>query len=558
MQKRYLLSLKTLLPVCLLAIFSAGLKAQSVLLPYSYQLDQKFNSSIYSLDNSFHTSLKPFIIDSTLTPKYNQVMSVGVDSSRKGWIPRKIFNEHLFDVHTKEYTFYADYLTDLQVGSSQQNALQSGGKLSTSITTSLNTRGYQAGGTIGNNFYFYTSGFENSGVFPTYYANIINKIDLIPGQSYDRSFGASNKDWSYVTSILSYTVNKHLNVTLAEDKTFIGDGYRSLLLSDFTPNTPVLRLTANFGNFQYMIMWDYMEDPEAVQFDSFGNNRRKWGGFHYLDWNATNRLSFGFFNAVIAEEADDEGHYHGFDANFIDPLVYTQSLNSTTSQPDDILVGFTGKYKVFDKTAIYAQLLLDKFNAGSFFSNGSTNNTNGVQLGIRGADLFGVTNFNYLFEYNSVRPYTYSSSQQISSYSNYDEPLGDPFGANFRELVGILNYSIGRFDLQGQLEWAKYGVDPSTTADYGGDVLKVFTSTSIPTDVGPASTTPTTAYIGQGVTNKLFYAEGTVGFIINPKTNLRFELGAVFRTDSMPTGDAKTVWVTFGLRSSFRQIYHDF
>jgi hypothetical protein len=548
MQKRYLLRLKTLFLVCATAIFSTGLKAQAVLLPYSYQLDQKFNASIYSVDNSFHTALKPFIIDSILTPKYNAIMNVGVDSSRTGWIPRKIFNEHLFDIQNKEFTFYGDYLPDLQAGRDVNNK----------INTDLNTRGYQFGGTIGDKFFFYTSGFENSGVFPAYYSDIINKINLIPGQAYDRSFGASNKDWSYVTSILSYSPIKQVNVTLAEDKTFIGDGYRSLLLSDFSPNTPFLRVTAQLGKFQYMIMWDYMEDPEAVQFDSFGNNRRKWGGFHYLDWNATNRLSLGFFNAVIAEEADDYGHFHGFDANFLDPVIYANALNSTSSQPDDILVGFTGKYKIFDKTALYAQLLLDKFSAGTFFSGSSTNNTNGLQVGLRGADLFGVTNFNYLFEYNSVRPYTYSSSQQITSYSNYDEPLGDPFGANFRELIGILNYSIGRFDLMGQLEYAKYGADPNTTTDYGGDVLKVLTSTSIPTDVGPTPSPATSAYIGQGVTNNLYYAEGTIGFIINPKTNLKFELGAVVRADKTALSDQKTVWITFGLRSTFRQIYHDF
>jgi hypothetical protein len=556
MQNIYQLPLKkSLLIFAIIALTVQIGKAQSVLLPYSYQLDQKFNSSIYSVNSSFHTALKPFLVDSTLSPTYNAIMDRGVDSSRVGWILRKIFNEHLFDVnvspHTsvyvgggaqrvfdiknKEYTFYADYLTDLQVGRD----------FTDKITTDINTRGYQLGGTIGDKFSFYSSGFENSSKVPTYLYNIITALDLIPGQAYDRDIEQPKQDWSYVTATMSYTPIKQLNITMGEDKTFIGDGYRSLLLSDFSPNTPLLRLTANLGKVQYMIMWDYMEDPEAVTFDSFGSNRRKWGGFHYLDWNVTNRLSLGYFNAFIAEEANDNGNFHGFDANFFDPIVYTNALNSSTSsQPDNILTGFTGKYKIFDKTALYAQLLLDRFTAGGFFSGGSNNNTNGFQLGLRGADLAGITNFNYLIEYNTVRPYTYATATPITSYSNYDEPLGDPFGANFREFVGILNYSIGRFDFMGEIDYVKYGADTKGT-DYGANVMLPFVPIATPVSVG------------EGVLNNVYFAQGTVSFLINPKTNLRFEAGAVLRADKTSDVDQKTVWLTFGLRSSFRQIYND-
>src|ERR1700761_1049878 len=130
--------MRKLVVVLVIITFSVSLsKAQSVYLPYSYQLDQKFNSSVYSTSSSIHTSLKPFLIDSTIAPTYNAIMNRGVDSSRKSWIVRKIFNEHLFDVKTKEYTFYADYLPDLQAGRDFNDH----------INTQLNTRGYQFGGT---------------------------------------------------------------------------------------------------------------------------------------------------------------------------------------------------------------------------------------------------------------------------------------------------------------------------------------------------------------------------------------------------------------------------
>jgi len=537
MQNIYRFPVKKITLIAVMVIFAVQFgKAQSVYLPYSYQLYQKFDASIYSINSSFHTSLKPFLIDSLIAPRYNELMNVGVDSTRQGWISRKILNEHLFDVKTKEFTFFGDYLPDLQLGRDFNDH----------ITTDVNTRGYQFGGTVGNNFYFYTSGYENQAKFPTYYMNYANVANIIPGQAYNRDFGKSiAADWSYVTSIISYSPIKQLNITMGEDETFIGDGYRSLLLSDFSPNYPLLRLTANLGKVQYMIQWAYMEDQEAKQFDSFGNNRRKWGAFHYLDWNITNRLSLGYFDAVIISEADSQGHLHGFDPNFIDPIVYTNAINNTPSQPDNALMGFTGKYKIFDKTAIYGQLLLDRVSGSGFFSGGNNSNTNGFQLGIRGADLFKVTNFNYLFEFNTVKPYTYQSAQPITSYSNFEQPLGDPLGANFKEFIAILNYSIGRFDFMGQVMYAKYGTDPANT-DFGKNIMDVYVPTTVPTTVG------------QGIANSLYYGEGTISYLINPKYNLRLEGGALLRDQKTATTDQKTFVITFGLRSTFRSLYHDF
>ncbi len=540
MRKIGLLPITKLTLIVCIILFSAQMgKAQAVLLPYSYQLDQKFNSSIYSINNSFHTSLKPFLIDSTLTPTYNAIMQRGVDSSRKSWVSRKIFNEHLFDVKTKEYTFYGDYLPDLEVGQD----------IAHKTNTYLNTRAYQFGGTVGAKFFFYTSGYTTLGRFPNYLNNYINKIDFVPGQAFNFNTNTpdATKDWTYVTAILSYTPIKQLNITLGEDKTFIGDGYRSLLLSDFPANYPLLRLTANVGKVQYMFMWAYLEDQQALQFDPFGNNRRKWGAFHYLDWNITNRLSLGYFNAIIASEADDDGNFHGFDANFINPVFFSNALNSNASQPDNVFTGFTAKYKIFDKTAVYGQLLINRFNGSDFFSGSSTDNTNGVQLGVRGADLFNVSNFNYLLEFNTVKPYTYASQQPITSYTELSEPLGDPLGANFKEVIAILNYSIGRFDFMGQLNYSKYGLDADATTNFGQDVTRAFNPS-----------VETTSYTGQGLSTTLKYAQGSVSFLINPKYNLRFELGGVFRQETNAQTNSKTALITFGLRSTFRGIYSDF
>ena len=531
MQNFSLLPKKKLTLIVSIILFSVAIsKGQAVYLPYSYDFDQKFNSSIYSLNTTFHTSLKPFLIDTVIAPRYKSLMQVGADSSRKTWVARKLFDEHLFDVKTKEYTFYADFLTDIGVGRD----------IAGKKNTNINTRGFQLGGTIGKNFFFYTSAYENSADFPAYYASYVNSIGFVPGQGYKRTYNgqtAGSTDWDYVTATISYIPVKQLNVTIGEDKVFIGDGYRSLLLSDYAASYPLARLTVNLGPVQYMVMWAYLEDlTTSLRFDTFGSARRKVAGFHYVDWNVTNRFSVGFFNAVIAEEANTQGQNHGFDANFINPIIFAKSVGPS-AQPDNVFAGFTAKYKILDKTAVYGQVLLDKVSGGT--------STIGMQFGIRGADLLNVTNFNYLFEFNTVKPYTYTSGQVLTNYTEYSQPLGDPLGANFREFIGILNYSSGRFDFTAEAQYARYGLDPQGL-DYGKDLTKTF----------PA--TPAGSSVGQGIATNLYYGEGKISYLINPKSNLRFELAGLVRDEKNNLGSKKTTLVSFGLRSSIRGLYHDF
>ncbi|MGV8877658.1 MAG: gliding motility protein RemB [Sphingobacteriaceae bacterium] len=513
---------------------------QSLYQPYSYSFYQKLNSSIYSTDTRIHSSLKPFLVDNSLMrPRFDSLMNLGVDTTRKGWVLRKLFNQHLIDVKNNEYTFYADFLPDLQIGRD----------VSGKRTTWLNTRGYQIGGTIGKKFSFYTNGFENQGVFPEYINDFINKYEIVPGQLTGK-VGKKTQDWTYVTANVSYTPIKYLNISLGYDKNFIGDGYRSMLLSDVSSNYTALKLTGKLGNVQYLSMWAYMMDPLAPRLanDRGTGDRNKWGAFQYLDWNINNRASIGFFQSVTWA-AKNAGGNRGFDFNYINPVIFLRPLESAnTTSPDKMHLGLNGKYKAIKNMTLYGQFMLDEFTAKEFFSNkGYWANKWGAQLGLRGFDAFGIKNLNYLAEYNLARPYTYSHFQEITNYSNYGQPLAHPFGANFREFVSIWNYSIGRFDFQGQGNFGHYGLD-GAGEDNGKDIFISYYEH--PNNYGN--------YIGQGIETDLIYLDGKVSFLLNPKYNLRFELGGVYRDENNSEFHHRTSMITFGLRSSFRNLYYDF
>lgn len=539
--------MKILKIVALLLLITPSLNAQTAnqQIPLSYQFNQKLNKSVYDVNTRFHSSIKGYFLDDKLIARrYDSLMKVGVDSlGDRSWARRKLTQEHLLNFNSEEYNFYADILPDFVAGVETGN----------STDTWLNTRGYQVGGTVGDKFSFFTSGYENQGRFANYYTKFIESNQVVPGQAGGEHLSGTTKDWTYVTALLSYSPNKYLNLALGYDKNFIGDGYRSMLLSDNAANYSFLRLRASLGNIQYQTILAYMLDPGAPRLAGDRRelgSRGKWAAMHYLDWNVSTRFSAGFFQAVTWSDAEPEGK-RGFDFNYIHPFIFLRPMESVqTKSPDKMRLGLNLKYELLDNMAIYGQFMLDEFTASEFFSsNGYWGNKWALQVGLKGSDLFKVKNLNYLAEFNTARPYTYSHFNRVSNYAHYNQALAHPFGANFREVLGILNYSYKRFDFQGQILYAQYGLDEGGL-NYGKDIFKSY-------DIGIPDTFGNR--IGQGVGTDLLYAEAKVAYILNPKYNLRIELGSILRQEVLESGyQYNANWFTLGLRSSFRNLYTDF
>lgn len=521
-----------------LILVTAGIaRSQSVYQPYSYEFYQKFNADAYSTKTRVHTSLKPFFVDSLLMRSYDSIMNYGSNPANKNILYRKLFNEHQIDIKGQNSTFYADLLPDFNIGRN----------FSEKRNTWLSSIGLQIGGTVSDKFYYNVSGYLNRAAVPDYISTYIRQVGIVPGMAYAGTFNNNPNAyaWDYITAIASYTPVKFLNITAGRDKTFIGDGYRSLLLSDYASPYPFFKLTANLGNVKYMAMWSYFTDPAGTSDKMI--DRNKWGVFHYLDWNVSNRLSIGFYDSVIWGDVDDNGRKHGFDFSYINPVIFLRPVEAANGSPDNALIGLTTKYKLTDGITAYGQFALDEFQSENFFSNPTyVNNKFGYQLGVRGANLFSIKNLNYLLEANTVRPYTYSERATILNYSANSEPLAHPWGANFREVVALLNYSYKRFDFMGEFDYGHYGLDIGTD-NYGKDIFQSYRD--------PVHDNGN--YIAQGITTNMVYLQGKIGYVLNPKYNLRLELGGIYRTEKNSVFNEKTSMLTFGLRSSFRQIYSD-
>jgi hypothetical protein len=542
------LRLRVLLLLLLFGISIPSMQtfAQAVSLPFSHSFYEQFNKEVYKKSLKYHTSIKPYRIDARLKPLLDSIYQQG-DKGKVSWGGRKLHQEHLVEVEKDDFSFYLDFLPDFQIGKNF-----SGDKR----TTWLNTRGLQAGLSIGDKFSAYFNFFENQGVFASYIDDYVFQEAIMPGQGHGKTSFKDRqiKDWMYTTALLTYDANEYLQISLGYDKHFIGDGYRSMLLSDASSNYTALKLTGTIGNVKYMSMWSYMLDPRhprSPDYATRGGDNWKWGAFQYLDWQVIPRWHVGVFQSVVWGDRNASGK-RGFDFNYFNPVIVLRPVEVTnTSSPDKIHIGFNSSYKFNDQYVGYGQFLLGEFVASEFFSSkGHVTNKWGMQWGLRGHDVLGVKNLNGLIEYNAARPYTYTHFDPRSNYTNYGQSLAHPWGANFREVVAIANYAMKDFQIRVQGTWGGFGTDLDSTQNYGKDLFKSY--------MLPAKEYGN--FIGQGIDNQLWMGDVRVSYLLNRKNNLRVELGAFYRSLERPQYSQvhRTAQITLGLRSSIRNLYYDF
>ncbi len=541
---------KLLLAIAVIMMALNDAAGQSTYQPYSYTFYQKLSPILYSSQTRMHTAIKPLIPDTVLQAGFDSLLHIN-GNQHTTWLGRKLWQEHLIDVQHGTNSVYADFLPDFTVGIAEGSGPSA---------VWLSRKGIQVGGSIGKQFSFYANYTFSSAQFPGYISDYTNRENVIPGEAGTIYTNGHKRMWSNGTVNVSFTPVKYLNISLGYEKNFIGDGYRSLLLSDVSPNYIAAKLTGTLGNVRYLSLWAYMRDPFATAFEAnnapdgianngAGANLFKWGAFQYLDWNVSNRFSVGFFQSVLWAPKNTAGR-RGFDFNYISPLIFLRSVELTnTASPDKMHLGLNTKYKATADLTVYGQFLLSELTAKELLAgNGYVHNKYGVQVGIRGHGLFGVSRLNYLTEYNTARPYTYQHFNPVTSYTNYNQPLAHPLGANFREGIALVNYTYRNIDFQLQGNWALYGLDPDIATNNGSDPHKRYTNYL--RDYGNT--------IGQGVATHTTYVGFKTAYLFNPKYNLRIELSMASRRLSNIHATDNTLLMNVGLRSSLRNVYHDF
>ncbi len=396
---------------------------------------------------------------------------------------------------------------------------------SRSGSTYINTRGIEIRGMVDKKIGFYTFLSENQSVLPSYVQDGIATNPIIPHEAFWKTFKSNGVDFFQTRAYIDFNISRHIYMQFGNDRTFIGNGYRSLIFSDYAP--PQLFLRANLRIWKL----NYLFQINRLTADAYGSvggskpNERypsKYMAFHQISINIGKKFNLGLFESVVFSPSDSTGQ-STFELSYLNPVIFYRAIEQSSGSPDNIIVGADFKYNVARHLSFYGQVVIDEFVLDHVKrSDGWWANKFATQIGVKYIDALGISNLDLQLESNIARPYTYSHDTPYGSYSHYRQPLGHPLGANFNEIVGIVRYqATPRLNFSVKAFYTKVGRD-TTGVNWGSDVLK--NNSTHPNDYGNT--------VGQGVSNKLMYADLTASFQL--RHNLYIDVTQVVRNSKSP------------------------
>ncbi len=405
----------------------------------------------------------------------------------------------------------------------------------------LNSKGVTARGTIGRKIGFSTFLTDNQERGPQFFQQQVNTARAVPGVGFYKPFKLNGYDYFDARGYITFKAAGAVDIQFGYDKNFIGNGYRSLFLSDWGNSHLFLKLNTRIWKINYQNI--FME--LMPQFKKAGDTLldRKYAAMHHLSMNVTKWLNIGFFEGVIF------GRKNRFDFQYLNPIIFYRHIEGTVGSPDNAVAGFDFKANIGHKAQLYGQLLLDEFIL-SEIKNTPTSWVNkwGLQLGLKYIDAFGVDNLDIQMETNRVRPFTYTHSDTISNYTHYNQPLAHPLGANFQEFMTIIRYQPApKWYIYLHAMYYHKGLD-TAGRNYGGNIFRNYTTRTMNDGFK----------VGSG--NKATVLNTYLQVSYEIRENIFFELTGMYRryTDLLNPTAVTTTLITGGVRINMFNRRYDF
>ncbi|MBN8702399.1 MAG: hypothetical protein J0M08_05010 [Bacteroidetes bacterium] len=491
----------------------------------------------FELDSSvkIFTTLKPFIGTLFDIPRFK----------KKNFIVRKIFKENLIIIQ--------DSATKFNLTIDPVFNFQFGRDLSDSLGTNLytNTRGVIVRGNVGAKFSFESSFYESQSTFPNYLKQFANTYKVVPGQGRWKNFKLTGYDYAFSSGIINFSPTPTLHFQVGNGKLFIGDGYRSLFLSDNAFNYPYLRISKQFKIIQYTAIY-----AQLMNF-SFGNVQtpanteplfqKKAASFQFLDIAITKFWNVGLFQSLLWEAAD-KNNKQNLHLTYLNPIPLTNPLLFGLNSTNNTSIGFSTKIKLAKQVVIYGQYYIDALPENNFKT--SINNKTGYQAGAYWLNALSLKNLTFQLEYNSVRPYTYSHKKTEQSYTHYNQPLAHPLQSNFTELVALASYNYKRWGISIKYNYIQIGRD-SIGRNYGNSIF----ASNNDAYYGVNSTSNE---LLQGIKTSVSIVDVKAHFILKAPTGAKLFMGYFVRNETSTTSSLYTKYFYVGFKTNMCNFYSDF
>lgn len=512
--------------------------------PVSRKGAVKFLESVKDLD--FGDGVNPGYVGLTNIDRYNIAHAISVSgewaasgdgaiNSKLPWFKGAFYNKQPDFLHVKTPNFYlvANPVISL-TGISEKTSRPS--DPSTLVSSS---RGVEIRARVADKIGLYTYFADNQEQLPSFVRDYALSHQAVPGADYYQTPSAKTFDYLQARGYVDVAAIKDVvNVTFGYDKHFIGDGIRSLFLSDFSSGATFLRLNTRIWKLNYQNL--YLElTPQYTR----GADRQlphKYATMHHLSINATRWLNVGLFESTIFDRGNR------FEFSYMNPIILYRAIERANGSPDNVNLGLNFKAIVARHLQFYGQIYFDEFKSKELFAGkGWVNNKFSVQLGGKYFDALGIPNLDLQGEVNIVRPFTYSHYDTDANYTSYNQPLAHPLGAGFGEVIGMASYQpVKNLFLKATAMYYKQGLD-SAGSNYGSNI---FLNYNTHTPVNPLDPEH-----GYELTNGVKVTTLSLSFNASYelKENLFIDLGATNRVMKYDAGNHADITSTYfygGLR----------
>lgn len=415
------------------------------------------------------------------------------------------YEDNIYDKAYKNRKVYVTINPILNIGF--------GYDLSSKKLLSYNLKGLELRADIGKKVTIYTSFLNTVGKFPSYIGIYNAQTGVVPGEGNIRNRGKGGLDFSSINAYISYSPVKQFNIQVGNGKHFIGDGYRSLFLSDNAYTYPYIQFTTTVWRIKYVNIYAELID-NLRNFNDFGQGfPRKLANFNYFSIDAAKFLQLGVFEGITWRRTTAKGN-NFFDYNFLNPLIGARAFQKKLDANTTKIYGLNVKVTCPKYVVLYGQFMINKYG-----KKGTSDRRMGWQAGVKYFDVGGVKNLNFQAEYNSVRPYSYQGEDSAIGYYHYNQSLGHPMGANFNELLVMVNYQYKRFYTSYKMSYIQTAADSAANQNYGNNIMDIASNASKLNNVK----------IQNGFAYNVVDHDIRAGFIINPKINMVVEGKVQFR-----------------------------
>lgn len=504
-------------------LFSFCIFSQNTNLPFEFYYQQRTNEKVV------HKSLQPIHESIQLKLDSNVIIEEKIRKSNFG---KKWFDESLLSVDQEDVKISADPLFNFSLSKYNQDF---------EYRYYSNVRGFRVKADIGSKISFETRFYESQFFYPEYLlkrasqkASSFSDIDGVaigigrakffkndqyPSKAYDA--GLAN-------GYLSFSPSKSINFQLGHGRHFFGNGYRSLLLSDYAPDYAYMSGQYIFakGKILYRHVNGWMNTLSRIPYSSTPEAlfKPKASNFNMLSFSPNNEFEFSFFEGLISKRYDETEGVVKQNIGFFIPVIGKSLLMNDSTSTTNIIYGFNLSYQPINEIMFYNQLAIQ------------SENRIGVQLGLKWLNFFKLENSFLCFEFNRIARDLYSikSVNSIQSYSHLSHELAHPLGAGFNEFL-----------IKGLIEHNNYFIK------FGGNYANV----DYHPDNGWANNVmiPTESLKLPDSKIKLMIISSSLGYRFNQATRMELSLGFLYRQQD----DENENYLTLTWRTFLKNDYFD-